>query len=122
MQKGLKPSALVRFNNDFNIKNFGTNFDEKNGAFIDTASIIKCLDLVISVDTSIAHFAGALTCPTWVLLQSSADWRWQLNRTDTPWYRTMKLFRQPKQGDWNTVVQEIKIEIEKLVNKKGDDE
>jgi len=69
-----------------------------------TAALVAALDLVISVDTSIAHLAGALARPVWILLPFAPDWRWQDGRTDTPWYPTARLFRQPRQRDWDSVV------------------
>lgn len=72
--------------------------------FSDTAALISGLDLVISVDTAVAHLAGALGKPVWTLLPYIGEWRWLLNRDDSPWYPTMILFRQKKQGDWNNVV------------------
>jgi hypothetical protein len=75
--------------------------------FADTAALISTLDLVISIDTVIAHLAGALAKPTWVLLRDTPDWRWLLDRTDSPWYETMRLFRQPKPDDWATVVASV---------------
>ena len=77
--------------------------DEGPGSLVETAALIDCLDLVISSDTSIAHLAGALARPTWVALKFSPDWRWLLDRSDSPWYRSMRLFRQPRQGDWDSV-------------------
>lgn len=85
--------------------------------FADTAAIIQNLDLVISVDTAVAHLAGALGKPVWTLLPYTPDWRWMLNREDSPWYPTMRLFRQPKHGEWGSaiewVVEELKIFVEK---------
>ncbi|WP_448191367.1 tetratricopeptide repeat protein [Azospirillum sp. sgz301742] len=72
--------------------------------FADTAAVIGGLDLVISVDTAPAHLAGALGCPTWVLLPAAPDWRWGLGRDDTPWYPSARLFRQPSPGDWPAVI------------------
>jgi len=72
--------------------------------FATTAAMINQLDLVISVDTAVAHLAGALGKPVWTLLPSSPDWRWLRDRTDTPWYPTMRLFRQPRVGGWSPVV------------------
>lgn len=72
-----------------------------------TAAMIMNLDLVISVDTMVAHLAGALGKPVWVLLQSHADWRWMLERSDSPWYPTMRLFRQPVAGDWKSVIGQV---------------
>jgi tetratricopeptide (TPR) repeat protein len=71
--------------------------------FADAAAIIAQLDLVIAVDTAIVHLAGALGAPVWTLLPFAPDWRWLLERTDTPWYPTMRLFRQPQPGDWPAV-------------------
>ena len=71
--------------------------------FGETAALMMALDLVISVDSAPAHLAGALARPTWLLLQSNADWRWMRDRTDSPWYPTMRLFRQPNPGDWDSV-------------------
>jgi len=76
-------------------------------SFSDTAAIIANLDLVISVCTSTAHLAGALGCPVWVLLAASADWRWLLNRHDSPWYPTARLFRQSELHNWNHVFQKV---------------
>ena len=72
--------------------------------FSDTAALIAALDLVIAVDTSIVHLAGAMGKPVWTLLAFAPDWRWLLQRTDTPWYPTMRLFRQPAPGDWDSAV------------------
>ena len=81
----------------------------------ETAAVIKELDLVITVDTSIAHLAGALAKPVWTLLPFAADWRWMSDRTDTPWYPTMKLFRQTHRGDWSGPVGRICDELRKAV-------
>jgi len=75
--------------------------------FADTAALIANLDLVISVDTAVVHLAGAMAKPVWTLLPFVADWRWFLNRTDSPWYPTMRLFRQPAAGDWSAVVSDV---------------
>jgi hypothetical protein len=75
--------------------------------FSDTAALIKEMDLVISVDTSVAHLTGALGCPVWILLPWKAEWRWLLDRTDSPWYPSATLFRQPGMGDWDGVIADI---------------
>lgn len=75
--------------------------------FADTAAAISHLDLVVSTDTSVAHLAAALGKPTWTLLPFMPDWRWLLNRDDTPWYPSMRLFRQVERGDWNGVLQRV---------------
>jgi hypothetical protein len=74
------------------------------GSFAETAAVIENLDLLISVDTSVAHLAGALGRPVWILLPYVPDWRWQLMRTDSPWYPTARLFRQSETRDWRSVV------------------
>jgi len=79
--------------------------------FTDTAAIIANLDLIISVDTSVAHLAGALGKPVWVLLPFAPDWRWMLERNDSPWYPTMRLFRQPTPGDWSAVLTQVTQEL-----------
>ena len=82
--------------------------------FADTAAAIACMDLVISVDTAAAHLAGAMDKPVWTLLPFVPDWRWMLNRDDSPWYPTMRLFRQPGIGDWNTPIQEVTESLRNL--------
>ncbi len=77
----------------------------------DTAAAILNLDLVISVDTMTAHLAGALGVPVWILLPARADWRWMLERDDSPWYPTARLFRQTKQGAWSDVIQDVKAAL-----------
>ncbi len=91
------------------------DLSEKINDFADTAAIIENLDLVITVDTSVAHLAGAMGKETWVLLSSIPDWRWMLNRKDSPWYKSIRLFRQSKQGDWDSVFEEVTRELRKLI-------
>ncbi|HEY9616241.1 MAG TPA: tetratricopeptide repeat protein, partial [Microcoleaceae cyanobacterium] len=83
--------------------------------FGDTAAAIAQLDLVISVDTAVAHLAGALGKPVWTLLSYVADWRWLLDRTDSPWYPTMRLFRQPQPGDWHTIFQQVITALQQTI-------
>jgi ADP-heptose:LPS heptosyltransferase len=75
--------------------------------FTDTAALIANLDLVISVDTAVAHLAGAMGRPVWTLLPFAPDWRWLLNRSDSPWYPTMRLFRQPSIGNWAGALEQV---------------
>jgi ADP-heptose:LPS heptosyltransferase len=75
--------------------------------FAETAAAICRLDLVISVDTSVAHLAGALGRPTWLLLRYPPEWRWLLEREDSPWYPSARLFRLRKEGDWSCMAREI---------------
>jgi tetratricopeptide (TPR) repeat protein len=79
--------------------------------FAETAALVSCLDLVISVDTSVVHLAGALGRPVWTLLPYAPDWRWLLDRDDSPWYPTMRLFRQTAAGDWAGVVDRVRAEL-----------
>jgi tetratricopeptide (TPR) repeat protein len=81
----------------------------------DTAALMTHLDLVIAVDTSVVHLAGALGKPVWVMLPSAPDWRWLLNREDSPWYPTMRLFRQPRLNDWKAVVHRVCEQLSMLI-------
>ena len=94
--------------------------DPEINDFQDTAAIMMSLDLVISCDTSIVHLAGALGKPVWVLLPFNPDWRWLLDRSDSPWYPTAQLFRQTSRGEWSTVIDDVCMELEKRVAKKAD--
>jgi tetratricopeptide (TPR) repeat protein len=89
----------------------GEEVDTVHGAFMDTAAIMMNLDLVITSDTAIAHLAGALGVPVWVALPFVPDWRWLLDRSDSPWYPTMRLFRQQRPGDWEGVFEEIETAL-----------
>jgi ADP-heptose:LPS heptosyltransferase len=82
------------------------------GDFGDTAALLAELDLLVSVDTSVAHLAGALGRPVWVMLPFAPDFRWLLERNDTPWYPTMRLYRQPSPGDWEHVVAAVLGDME----------
>jgi tetratricopeptide (TPR) repeat protein len=93
---------------------FDENFDNHNGRFMDTAAVMMNLDLIITIDTSIAHLAGALGKKVWVMIPHRTDWRWLLNRTDSPFYPTMELLRQPSPGDWQSVVKIMSEKINKL--------
>jgi tetratricopeptide (TPR) repeat protein len=83
------------------------NFAAEQKDFSDAAALVEAMDLVISVDTAAAHLAGALGKPTWRLLPVSSDWRWMLHREDSPWYPTMRLYRQQKAGDWSNVFERV---------------
>ena len=91
-----------------------TDLSGKLGNFADTAAVVTALDLVITVDTSVAHLAGALGTKTWVLLGYAPDWRWLLDRSDSPWYSSVRLFRQPAVGDWAPVIRAIRAELAAL--------
>jgi len=93
------------------LKSLGDSFDKTHGAFIDSAAVIHALDLVITVDTSLAHLAGAFNRPVWVMLPVAADVRWMIGKKETPWYPSMRLFRQKTVGDWKSVIEEIRKEL-----------
>ncbi len=86
--------------------------DASGGAFTDTAAVMQHLDLIIACDTSVNHLAGALGRPAWLPLSTAADWRWLRNRSDCPWYPTMRLFRQKALGDWDGVFAEMAAELQ----------
>ncbi|MHB8284714.1 MAG: tetratricopeptide repeat protein [Caulobacteraceae bacterium] len=91
------------------ITRLGPDYDA--GDFADTAGVIQALDLIISCDTSVAHLAGALGCPVWMAVNAVADWRWLEGRTDTVWYPTLRLYRQPTPGDWSAVFEHMAADL-----------
>lgn len=107
LQKGATAEELGAFAGPLAIVDSEPGFDEAHGPFMDTAAIIANLDLIISSDTSIAHLAGALGRRVWLLANYLPCWRWQLNRSDSPWYPTMRIFRQPTPGDWRGALAEV---------------
>ncbi len=111
LQKEVRGDDLATLKERDDIVHFG----DKLETFADTAAVIANLDLVISVDTSVAHLAGALAKPVWVLLPFLPDFRWLLDREDSPWYPTARLFRQQAPGDWSGVIRRVVIELEKLL-------
>ena len=86
--------------------------------FADTAALLDVLDLLISVDTSVVHLAGALARPVWTLLAAGPDWRWMLDREGSPWYPTMRLFRQPSPGAWQPMMERVAAELRKIVEQR----
>ncbi len=107
LQKGHGREQLPLVPPETLIVDLDDSLDEGTGAFVDTAAVMKNLDLVITSDTAIAHLAGALAVPAWVALPFLPDWRWLLARDDSPWYPTMRLFRQSRPGDWRAVFARI---------------
>ena len=93
------------------VETLGEAFDAGADAFIDTAAVMQGLDLVITSDTAVAHLAGALGRPVWLALQHVPDWRWMLERSDCPWYPSMRLFRQTRRGDWGGVFARMAEEL-----------
>ena len=90
------------------------DFTDELNDFADTAALIEALDLVISVDTAVAHLAGALAKPVWLLNRFDPDWRWLLDRDDSPWYPTLRQFRQPRYGDWESVIEQVVEALRRL--------
>jgi tetratricopeptide (TPR) repeat protein len=112
LHKGEGGKQLEDIPGDMRIENTGEEFDTAGrGAFLDTAAVMKCCDLVITSDTAVAHLAGALGVTTWIALKYVPDWRWMLDRADSPWYPTVRLFRQKSLGDWHGVFSEIQTAL-----------
>jgi tetratricopeptide (TPR) repeat protein len=103
----------------FDLTTLGADFDVGQDAFLDTAAVMVNCDLIITSDTAIAHLAGALGCQTWVALKHVPDWRWMLDRSDSPWYPTMTLYRQKNPGDWACVFEAINRNLSILIEQKG---
>lgn len=107
LQRGPQAKELLAAPSGLNI----TNLEEEAGQITDTAAALMCLDLLIAVDTMVAHLAGALGRPVWLLLPFAPDYRWMLRRQDSPWYPTMRLFRQPAHRDWPAVMTRVAEEL-----------
>ena len=115
LQKGIGWDQIAKVAADCPVVDFGPDFDGKAGTFMDTAAVMQNLNLVITSDTALAHVAGALGVPVWLALSRSADWRWLDEREDSPWYPTMRLFRQSRLGDWDELFARIAAELAGLV-------
>jgi Flp pilus assembly protein TadD len=115
LQKGPGREQISLVQGQFHIVDLGSAADERSGAFMDTAAIMKNLDLIVTTDTAAAHLAGGLGVPVWCALRSSPDWRWLVDRDDSPWYPTMRLFRQTSAGDWTDVFQRMAVLLSQLV-------
>lgn len=111
LQKGHGSEQLRDVAGAGRILDFSAEMDEGGAAFMDTAALIAQCDLVISSDTAVAHLAGAMAVPVWIALSAVPDWRWLLDRSDSPWYPSARLFRQPKHGDWDSVAAEMAEEL-----------
>ncbi len=107
LQKGFGSEQLREVGDRVPVVDWTTNVDEGPGAFMDTAALMQNLDLVITSDTAVAHLAGALAVPVWLALPFAADWRWLERREDSPWYPSMRLFRQSERRSWEEVFERI---------------
>ena len=116
LQKGNGAEQLAEARELSCVVDFSSSMDEQAGAFGDTAAMMMNLGLVITSDSAIAHLAGSLGVPVWVALPIMPDWRWFLDREDSPWYPTMRLFRQKRFGDWDEVFERIAAELAAMVN------
>ena len=108
LQKGFGTEQIGEIADRFAVLDLGNRLDD----FMDSAAVLSNLDLVVTPDTSVAHLAGALGVPVWVALPFAPDWRWSLDRQDSPWYPTLRSFRQREWGDWNEVFERITRELE----------
>jgi hypothetical protein len=114
LQKDIRPedaAVLRNLRNQSDLLHFGDELE----TFADTAALESTLDLVISVDTSVAHLAGPLAKPVWVMLPFIADWRWLLDRGDSPWYPTVRLFRQDETRAWDSVIARVRTALTEFV-------
>jgi len=92
---------------------------ERLNDFADLALVLEQLDLTISVDTSVIHLAGALGCPVWTLLAYASDWRWLLRTEKSPWYPTMTLFRQTREGAWSELIENVERALRRELQKRA---
>jgi hypothetical protein len=112
LQKDVRPADRAILNQRNDILDLGPELEN----FADTAAVISHLDLVISIDTSVSHLAGALGRPLWILLHHVPCWRYLLDRTDSPWYPTARLFRQSETREWQTVVDQVCSELRSFIS------
>jgi len=115
LQKGMGVEQIAEVADRFSILDLGSRFED----FADTAAALAHLDLVVTVDSAVAHLAGALGVPVWLALPFVADWRWLLDRDDSPWYPTMRLFRQQTRGDWPGVFERLTAALRDLPVRKA---
>lgn len=119
LQKNDGAEQLQDVEQQLAVESFGPDFDVTSGAFEDTAAVMKNMDLIVTSDTAIAHLAGGLGVPVWVALSYCADWRWGPETTQSPWYPTMRLFRQPALGDWEGLFAEMSAAIRETFPHRG---
>ncbi len=116
LQKGFGSEQIRTV--DFPVLDLADRLDVEAGPFMDTAAVIRNLDLVVSIDTSIPHLAGALGAPVFLALPFPGEWRWLLDRQDTPWYPTMRLFRQTTLGQWSDVFERMAQAVAERIGSK----
>ena len=111
LQKEIGAEDAARLRQDGRIVFLGNDI----GDFSDTAALLDLMDLVITIDTSIAHLAGAMGKPVWILLPYNANWRWLLGRNDSPWYPGARLFRQHEIANWAGLIEDVKRDLERFI-------
>jgi tetratricopeptide (TPR) repeat protein len=119
LQKG--PGSEQAAQAGFDILDMSARLDEESGPFMDTAAVLANLDVLVTIDTAVAHLAGALGVPTWLALSLAPDWRWLLGREDSPWYPTMCLFRQARFGDWDDVFRRLAAALHQRLTRSATD-
>lgn len=112
LQRDVRPLDQAALEQDGRVRGFGHQLKD----FSDTAALCELMDVVVTVDTSVAHLAGALGRPTWILLPAVADWRWLRERGDSPWYPSARLYRQPQQGAWPAALARVRADLERLLS------
>ena len=115
LQKGPASEQVAAQPNGMKVTDYSAELND----FVDTAALVSNLDLVVTVDTAVAHLCGALGLPVWTLLMYSPDWRWLIDRADTPWYPTMRLFRPPTPRDWDTVMGQVAANLEAAIQQRS---
>jgi tetratricopeptide (TPR) repeat protein len=116
LQKGFGAEQIAAVAERFAVRDLGPDFDREGGAFLDAAAVIENLDLVITSDTAIAHLAGALGKETWLALSLVPDWRWMFEREDSPWYPSLRLYRQLRLGEWDEVFERMAEALRQVVD------
>jgi len=114
LQKTHGLDQLANLPAQMSVETLGEDFDAGSDAFVDTAAAMSCLDLIVAADTAVEHLAGALGRPVFAAHKLIPDWRWMLGRSDSPWYPTMRLYRQTRRGDWEEVFARVAADIAKL--------
>ena len=126
LHKGSGESQIAAVAPQFSVVNLSEQLDVDGGAFLDTAAVMQCVDLVVSVDTSTVHLAGGLGVPVWMPTSAAPEWRWLLDRDDSPWYPGLRIFRQREPGCWQDVFERIAAELGLMIvapdtSPRGDD-
>jgi tetratricopeptide (TPR) repeat protein len=116
LQKDRGTEQLQTLPAGMRVERLGDDFDHGPDAFLDTAAVMECLDLVIACDTAVAHLAGALGRPLWIALRHVPDWRWLLQRSDSPWYPSARLFRQTRAGDWDSAFEPMRRALRSIAD------